>query len=432
MIEPTGNSTQFDVQPSIARPAPQPVRAQTPFTMSAPNVVPVQAENLRPMNAPQPTTQAAPTETQPTAFAPKTFRAAQNSTYQKPLTFTDAKTPAPIHKLDEQVAAPAQSTPTPAIFPQTAAEPATKPAQKIAAPQKSKKLPNKKSASQKPFANFAKKLTDQSAKISSQKTAKKAAKLAKKTAKKIPAVPIAKTATQPVAKTVAAPTESKSRRVQPKALIRYAAVTVILAVSGYLAYDTWSTNRQVRETFGMQSVSATAGGSAMSPGSLDENSVSVNQKAAYTVAPDMPRILTIPAIGVEARVLSVGTTSDGNIDAPTSIHDTGWYNASAKPGTAGAAFVDGHMASENIGGVFDGLKKLKSGDTATIERGDGSTINYVVKEVETIDVGQLDMKKVLNVHGGADEGLNLMTCSGSYDREAKNYSARTVVYLVRQ
>lgn len=213
--------------------------------------------------------------------------------------------------------------------------------------------------------------------------------------------------------------------------LRYGVVAVVLIVSGYLAFDTWMTNRQAREVFS-QSVSALrVAGDSNGPSDLDETSVSNEEKNSYRVPFDMPRYLTIPKIGVHARVLSVGITESSKIDAPKSIHDVGWYDGSAKPNTEGAAFIDGHTAGANIGGVFDRLPNLQNGDTVTVELGDGKKINYKVVNIETVSASNVDMLRALSVHGDQKQGLNLMTCSGRYDTKTRSYDKRTIVYTVR-
>lgn len=50
---------------------------------------------------------------------------------------------------------------------------------------------------------------------------------------------------------------------------------------------------------------------------------------AYSVAPDLPRYITISRINVHARVLQVGVTTDGSLATPSNVYDTAWYTGSA-------------------------------------------------------------------------------------------------------
>jgi LPXTG-site transpeptidase (sortase) family protein len=214
--------------------------------------------------------------------------------------------------------------------------------------------------------------------------------------------------------------------------IRYGAVAVVLLISGYLAYDTWMTNRQAQDAFSAPASALAVAGESTAPEDLDETSVSNEEKDSYRVPFDMPRYLSIPKLGLKnARVLSVGLTRGGKIDAPKSIHDVGWYDGSAKPNTEGAAFIDGHTAGANIGGVFDNLPGLKNGDVVNLELGDGTMINYKVVHVETVAASRVDMLKALSVYNNLEQGLNLMTCSGNYDFRTQSYDKRTIIYTLR-
>ncbi|HEY5442554.1 MAG TPA: class F sortase, partial [Candidatus Saccharimonadales bacterium] len=72
---------------------------------------------------------------------------------------------------------------------------------------------------------------------------------------------------------------------------------------------------------------------------------SVSAFNTYAVAPDLPRYLRIPKLGVNARVLQVGVNSSGALGTPSNVFDTAWYTGSAKPGQPGATLIDGHVSS---------------------------------------------------------------------------------------
>ena len=153
---------------------------------------------------------------------------------------------------------------------------------------------------------------------------------------------------------------------------------------------------------------------------------------AYTVPSDQPRYIRIPAINVNARVMSVGVNSRGNIDTPANLNDTAWYDGSAKPGQEGQVFIDGHTSfSSAIYAAFNDLPKLKEGDQITIERGDGQQINYHVTEIKTVDADNVDMGEALNPPEGAERGLTLMTCTGTFNYRTQTADKRLIVYAVQ-
>lgn len=159
------------------------------------------------------------------------------------------------------------------------------------------------------------------------------------------------------------------------------------------------------------------------------------EKAQHTVAPGLPRTLSIDTIGINnANILSVGLEADGALAAPASIYDVGWYKDSAKPGSGtGALLLDGHVSGVNDpNAIFHRLKELKKGATMTIEKGDGSKINYVVRETETLPIEKVDMRKMMRSIDPKREGLNIITCGGAYDYSRQLYEDRVMVYAVRQ
>lgn len=216
-------------------------------------------------------------------------------------------------------------------------------------------------------------------------------------------------------------------------VLRYLAVIVIIAASGYLAWDTYMTNRAVKENFSGDNVAAAMSIAGANPATADQTAVSQEDKAAYTVPADQPRMIYIPAIGVNARVMSVGVNSKGNIDTPANLNDTAWYDGSAKPGQDGQVFIDGHTSfSNSLYAAFNDLPKLHQGDLITIEKGNGEKINYRVSAVETVDADKVDMGKALNPPEGATKGLTLMTCTGTFNYRTQTADKRLVVYAVQE
>lgn len=142
-------------------------------------------------------------------------------------------------------------------------------------------------------------------------------------------------------------------------------------------------------------------------------------------APLAPQSITIPGIGV-VNMITVGLTSYGAVDVPTNIWQSGWFNGSAMPGNRGAAFIVGHTP-----GIFTGLRNLNVGDVITVTMNNGQQFNYRVVLRETVHLHSVDMRRALSVHGGGVEGLNLMTCTGTFVPAFGTYDHRIIVYTVR-
>lgn len=154
---------------------------------------------------------------------------------------------------------------------------------------------------------------------------------------------------------------------------------------------------------------------------------------AHITAPDGPRYLQIPTLGVKARVLQVGLNGSGALDAPKNIFDTGWYSASAKPGVgAGAVLIDGHSTGLTKEGVFTKIGVLAPGHKIQVIRGDGKVVSYNVVKVEKLPNAQVDMVSLLLSVDPKRQGLNLITCSGDFNQRDFTFAERTLVYAVQE
>lgn len=148
----------------------------------------------------------------------------------------------------------------------------------------------------------------------------------------------------------------------------------------------------------------------------------------YTVAPNEPKFIDVPAIGVkQARVIGLGLANNGQIAVPDNLYDAGWYSASAKPGQVGAMFIYGHVSSWQAEGLFYDLKKLRVRDTVTVTNGNDQQFTYRVVAIKTYPRDSVDMKSVL-ASIDSKPGLNLMTCAGKIIQGTNDFSERLVVY----
>ncbi len=162
-------------------------------------------------------------------------------------------------------------------------------------------------------------------------------------------------------------------------------------------------------------------------GSSDEDPA-VGYLETYTVAPDYPRILSIGALGVQARVFEVGTDGRNQPQLPKNSYDTGWYNVSALPDRPGAVVISGACSGSVGQGVFRRLGELAKGAKIIVEKGDGTVVVYEVQRVETVAVDAVSMTRVLSPAHGFSEGLNLMGCAGNYDITTNDFAQRVVVF----
>lgn len=140
------------------------------------------------------------------------------------------------------------------------------------------------------------------------------------------------------------------------------------------------------------------------------------------VDPQQPVRLIISSIGVNAPIMSLGTTPEGLIAVPASYGVVGWYNKAAVPGQAGPSVLVGHYTG-GYGGVFDKLKDIKNGALITSTNAKGESVTFKVtakREYERSKVPMADLFK------SSDQSrLEIITCSGTW--QSNNYNKRLVV-----
>ncbi|CAN5150666.1 hypothetical protein BH09PAT3_BH09PAT3_2110 [soil metagenome] len=209
---------------------------------------------------------------------------------------------------------------------------------------------------------------------------------------------------------------------------------LVFLVGLTVSVSTLQTNQSV--TSKVQALSEKTEGSAAEGDADTPSEDKPNSKAiaSYAVAPTLPRYIKIPKLGVSARIKGLSVTSKGDLQAPNSVHDAGWYTSSARPGDgagSGAMLVDGHVHGPTIPGIFNKLKTLNTGDTIQIVRGDSKVFTYKVVNTQNYDAEKLDMSMMLGSVQPGKAGLNLITCGGAYNKATGHYEERTVVFAVQ-
>jgi sortase (surface protein transpeptidase) len=139
-----------------------------------------------------------------------------------------------------------------------------------------------------------------------------------------------------------------------------------------------------------------------------------------------PVSLTIPLIGVRTQLITLGLTSTGELQVPSSTAVAGWYTGSPRPGAVGSAIIVGHIDSYSRPGVFYRLIKLTRGDKIYVKRADGTLVEFRVTSVQTY---LKDRFPTEDVYGPVpDAELRLITCGGAFDTATGHYLSNIVVY----
>jgi sortase (surface protein transpeptidase) len=141
-----------------------------------------------------------------------------------------------------------------------------------------------------------------------------------------------------------------------------------------------------------------------------------------------PVSLTIPLIGVQTQLMTLGLAADGTMQVPplSSASVAGWFTGSPRPGAVGSAIIVGHIDSEGAPAVFYRLDELRPGDDVYVKRADGTTAKFRVTSRQTY---LKDHFPTQTVYGPTpDAELRLITCGGAFDAATRHYLSNIVVY----
>lgn len=143
----------------------------------------------------------------------------------------------------------------------------------------------------------------------------------------------------------------------------------------------------------------------------------------------VPAKLSIPALEIDAIIDPVSITENGQMDVPSSTKRVGLLTNGILPGMVGNSVIDGHVDSHTGPAVFYRLKNIKLGDMISIKSKEDCTIDFIVESIEIFKTSEAPLSKIF---GPADESrLNLITCTGKFNRKNQEYLERLVVFAKR-
>ena len=149
-------------------------------------------------------------------------------------------------------------------------------------------------------------------------------------------------------------------------------------------------------------------------------------QSAQPVPVASPVSLTIPLIGVQTQLITLGLATGGALQVPSSTSVAGWYTGSPRPGAVGSAIIVGHIDSLSRAGVFYRLSELRRGDDVYVKRADGTTAEFRVTSIQTYLKDQFPTGQVYGPTPDAE--LRLITCGGAFDSATRHYLSNIVVY----
>lgn len=144
-----------------------------------------------------------------------------------------------------------------------------------------------------------------------------------------------------------------------------------------------------------------------------------------------PWTLLVPSARIRARIVALGLTPNDALGAPDNPEVIGWWRDGAAPGEIGNVLLDGHRdfrdTAGNVGtGVCWLLPDTRRGDFVLI-RDEEAAVTYLYMVSETVSVAWDAPESVRYLQPTSRPILTLITCEGSFDTDARNYSNRHIV-----
>jgi sortase (surface protein transpeptidase) len=147
-----------------------------------------------------------------------------------------------------------------------------------------------------------------------------------------------------------------------------------------------------------------------------------------TPQPVIINSLSIPKIGISAQILPVGQNDDGRMGVPPGGNNVGWWKFGAKPGEPGSTVLAGHYKMDSgEPGIFFRLNELILGDEIKIRDNSGQELVFEIVRKEIYKENEFPLNEVF-LGDRVSKMLNLITCTGTYIKELKDYSHRLVIY----
>jgi LPXTG-site transpeptidase (sortase) family protein len=140
----------------------------------------------------------------------------------------------------------------------------------------------------------------------------------------------------------------------------------------------------------------------------------------------VPASIEIPALDVNTEIEKVGRLENGQMGVPKGFDTVGWFGEGAKPGAPGNAVMAGHVDSKTGPAIFYKLENLEKGDEVIVRNNEGKTLTFKVTGKEKYDRKNAPVDKIFDYSYGSK--LNLITCTGNFNRDEGTHEERLVVY----
>jgi len=142
-----------------------------------------------------------------------------------------------------------------------------------------------------------------------------------------------------------------------------------------------------------------------------------------------PKKIVIPSVGIDDYIQNVGIDQNNEIAVPNNVFIAGWFVDSVRPGDKGLSIIDGHIdGRQQTGAVFKNLPEIAVNDELTIVFGDNTEVKFRVVQKQESSVEETP-SALYSQNPDISSQLNLITCVGNFDSQARQYDKRLIVSL---
>lgn len=151
----------------------------------------------------------------------------------------------------------------------------------------------------------------------------------------------------------------------------------------------------------------------------------IQQQRQESIQGMEPTRIKIPSIGVDAVIQPTGILENGEMGVPENVDEVGWFEPGYKAGAKGHAVLAGHVDSLTGPAIFYDLKLVKPGAQVTLIGDDGREMIFEVKELTSYETAKAPIEAIFGKSN--KRMLNLITCTGNYNRDIGSHEERLVV-----
>ncbi|WP_177201509.1 class F sortase [Bacillus sp. OV322] len=140
----------------------------------------------------------------------------------------------------------------------------------------------------------------------------------------------------------------------------------------------------------------------------------------------IPSRIKIPSLKIDTKVEKAGILKNGEMDVPKDDKHAAWFEPGTIPGELGSAVIDGHVDNKTGPAVFFKLKDLKAGDEIILYDQKSKKMTFTVQKKKSYPYKSAPIKEIFGKRDMAR--LNVITCTGLFDRSKGTHQERLVVY----